>query len=97
METVEKSNRNCGISEDIQYSPENNFEVEGYASIMSVHKNRQDVGRQKDTFANPKKITRIETQNVRAIYAIGKTAQVIVEMKTTQIFLTLVNADGQGR
>lgn len=49
--------------------------------MTQVNENPKEVHVQKDTLANPKITKRISTWSVRIMYATGKTAQVLKEMR----------------
>ena len=52
----------------------------GDADMMPMGQTRKETRGLKDSLANPKVIRRIGTWNVRTMYSIGKTAQVVNEM-----------------
>ena len=80
-ETRNKSYRNNGERTAIEHTPKDDFIADRDASMMSTDQSRKGVRSQMNTIANPKKIFRLGSWNVRTMYSIGKTAQVVAEMK----------------
>ena len=78
METLNKSNRQIDtMMEEDQQSKT----LEGDVSMTCTGQSYDKVRVQNESLANPKVTRRIGTWNVRSMYATGKTAQVLREMR----------------